>query len=116
MIANYSVRHHLNTTIFFGHNKYSLVILLVFCSILTNESTPLPQLSDLVRARPHVFYTIARQYDSLEFLCSKHRPALLWILPNNQQVELNQTIDSNITLEFRQSKIIVTLVRFKTLY
>jgi hypothetical protein len=98
--------------IFTGRIYYLLLVLFIF--VTTNDAAPLPQLSDLVRARPHVFYTIARQYDSLEFLCNGRKTTLLWILPNNEIIELNQTTDSNRTIEFRKSKIVITPVRFKT--
>lgn len=85
-------------------------------TLLPCESVPdassFSQLNGLPRARPHVFYTIATQGDSLEFLCDRNRQTLIWILPNNQVLNLTlETLDlSNETIYFRRSDIIITPV------
>ncbi|KAI6177126.1 hypothetical protein M3Y97_00873100 [Aphelenchoides bicaudatus] len=101
-------RPQLYTISAFGTIRQFLLAILIFKTISPNNAAPLPQLSDLIRARPHVFYTIARQYDNLEFMCRHHNQVLFWVLPNNELVEPNQSNDTNKIVEFRQSKIVIT--------
>lgn len=82
---------------------------ILFYPLCESKGIPLPQMSDLARLRPNIHYTIARQHDALEFICDQEQKILLWILPNNQIVKLNQSL-GNETLIFQKSSIILTKV------
>jgi len=84
------------------------IFLLALCIFNDVEAAPIPQISDLIRLRPHVFYTIARIDDKLEFVCDRRQNTILWVLPNNVLLELNQTSNENIEFEFQEMDIIVT--------
>jgi hypothetical protein len=97
-----------------------VVLLLILYIVCESDALGIPQISDVARLRPNIFYTIARQHDSLEFLCDRRRKTVLWILPNNQIVNVNQTSNHNETIEFQESTLIISKVSYnlysKTLY
>lgn len=69
--------------------------------------------TDMIYPKPQVLYTIARQHDSMEFLCSRQHNSLLWTLPNNEIIRFNESDDfEEKKIDFQDTTIVVTKVDF----
>ena len=97
-------------------NLFTFIQIIILTCLTSCGTQAIPQISDLVRLRPHVFYTIARRDDKLEFMCDRRQKTILWILPNNHLVELNQTALQNETIEFQDLMIVITPVSLNHLF